>query len=83
MEFNGKVIGQDDDPKPMWNLDSSTYLNHSEADIEAKAFAMFYIHITLPGDQLELFQRRRQDNIEDMKPNNKLLPWNYPVSSCL
>jgi len=33
---------------PQWTLESSNYINQTDAEIDIKAFAMFYVHILWP-----------------------------------
>ena len=63
---------------PMWNIHTSTYLNPSDAEIECKAFVIFYINVLWPDEELESFQRQRNHNNE--LPDNRFHQWNLPVS---
>lgn len=68
---------------PMWNEVSSNFLNISKAEIEIKAFVLFYIYVLWPDNVRDSFNRLKRRGHSDVNRHfsSNLYPWNLPASN--
>ena len=58
---------------PMWDSTSSNYFCYSDANIDAKAFSIFYIYVLWPDLNRESFQKYRKEGDFIRSPNGFIL----------